>query len=102
LFLHFGVFHLLALAWRRVGVKVLPVMRAPLLATSLSDFWSSRWNTAFSKLANELVFRPLTRRWGVTKAMLGVFLLSGLVHEAVISIPARAGFGFPTAYFILQ
>jgi alginate O-acetyltransferase complex protein AlgI len=102
LFLHFGVFDLLALAWHRAGVKVTPVMRAPLLATSLADFWSRRWNTAFHKLANELVFRPVGRRWGAVPGTIAVFLISGLVHDAVISFPARGGYGLPTTYFILQ
>jgi alginate O-acetyltransferase complex protein AlgI len=102
LFLHFGVFDLLALAWRRAGINALPVMRAPLLATSLGDFWSRRWNTAFHTLAHELIFRPVVRRFGVVRGTVAVFLISGLVHDAVISFPARGGFGLPTAYFVLQ
>ena len=102
LFLHFGSFHLLALAWQRAGVNAQPVMRSPFLATSLAEFWSARWNTAFHVLAQDLAFRPLARRCGRTGATIGVFLISGLVHEAVISLPARGGFGLPTAYFIFQ
>jgi Membrane bound O-acyl transferase family len=77
-------------------------MQAPIFATSLVEFWSTRWNTAFSDLAHDLAFRPLARRFGVTSATLGVFLISGILHDLVISLPARAGYGLPTAYFLFQ
>jgi alginate O-acetyltransferase complex protein AlgI len=102
LFLHFGLFELLALAWQTVGVEAKPVMRGPILATSLADFWGRRWNTAFNILAHDLAFRPLARTLGMTCATLCVYLISGILHDLVISLPARAGFGLPTAYFLFQ
>jgi hypothetical protein len=102
LFLHFGAFQLLALVWKRAGIHVQPLMRSPLLARSLSEFWSTRWNTAFNHLAQDLAFRPLARRFGMAGATLSVFAISGFIHEAVISLPARGGFGLPTAYFVVQ
>jgi hypothetical protein len=100
--LHFGVFHLLSLAWRQAGVDAEPLMRNPLRATSLAEFWGRRWNTAFHALATRFSFRPLRRVTSAATASVLVFLLSGLVHELVITLPARGGYGLPTAYFLLQ
>jgi len=101
-FLHFGTFRLVALAWQSVGVDAQPIMREPARATSLAEFWSVRWNVAFHALARRWIFRPAARRLGVVGATVAVFLASGFLHDIVISLPARAGFGLPTAYFFLQ
>ncbi len=100
--LHFGPFHIAALAWQAAGVDAKPIMRSPALATSLNDFWSNRWNLAFRQLGHDLVLRPLHRRLGVAGAGLAAFVASGLAHELVISFPAGAGYGLPTIYFVLQ
>lgn len=100
--LHFGTFHLLSLRWRSLGVDALPVMRNPMRSTSLAEFWGRRWNTAFHELAARFAFQPLRRVAGLTGASLLVFLVSGLIHELVISIPAHGGYGLPTGYFLLQ
>jgi len=99
---HFGSFHLLALAWRRAGVNAQFVMRAPFRAASLSDFWGNRWNLPFRDMMHSLVLRPLAPQLGTMAGMLCVFLVSGLLHELVISLPARGGYGLPTLYFLLQ
>src|SRR4029077_583350 len=124
LILHFGLFHLLAIGWRTAGIEVKPIMDTPLCSKSVSEFWSRRWNAAFNRLAFDFVFRPLARRRGRrnssdgTKrsrrsstlllhdgtriAPLAAFLFAVLIHELVISLPAHAGYGLPTAYFLLQ
>jgi hypothetical protein len=102
LLLHFGTFHIVALAWRRAGVNAQPIMRAPIAATSLSSFWGQRWNLGFRQLTYALVFQPARRRLGLPVATLLAFAASGLIHDLVISLPARAGYGLPTAYFVLQ
>ena len=102
LMLHFGSFHLLALFWQRVGVQAKPLMDAPLRATSLAEFWGRRWNIGFRQFAHDLVFQPLHRPLGPRTAAFLVFVLSGIIHDLVISVPARAGYGFPTGYFVLQ
>jgi predicted DCC family thiol-disulfide oxidoreductase YuxK len=100
--LHFGTFHLLSLGWRGIGVNAMPVMQNPLRSNSLAEFWGRRWNTAFHELATRFTFRPLRPIVGPASATLLVFLVSGLIHELVISIPGHGGYGLPTAYFVLQ
>ena len=102
LVVHFGLFHMLSLAWQRAGVNAPPIMDIPILASSLSEFWGRRWNLAFRDLAHTYVFRPFVRRLGVARATMAVFLTSGAVHDFVISVPSRAGFGLPTLYFAIQ
>jgi hypothetical protein len=102
LVLHFGVFHLVANGWRAAGREVRPIMDAPLLATSTSDFWGRRWNRAFRDAADSRLFRPLRSRFGPAAATMAVFAVSGLVHEFVISLPAGGGYGGPMLYFLLQ
>jgi alginate O-acetyltransferase complex protein AlgI len=102
LILHFGLFDLAATAWRIAGINAQPIMNAPIRVTSLSEFWGRRWNGAFNQLVVDVLFRRLARSIGIVRATLTAFLLSGLIHELVISLPAGAGYGLPTAYFLLQ
>jgi hypothetical protein len=102
LLLHFGSFQLLSLFWRSVGVDAKPIMSAPLRSTSLGEFWGRRWNLGFSQLAHDLIFRPLHRACGPNVTGFLVFVISGLIHDAVISLPAGTAYGLPTMYFMIQ
>jgi hypothetical protein len=102
LLVHFGVFDLLTAAWRRQGVDLRPPFREPLKSSSLAEFWSQRWNCAFSEMGVILVYRPLVGVSGRNMARLVVFLVSGLLHEAAISVLVRAGYGGPFLYFLLH
>ena len=98
LVLHFGLLNVLAGVWRSAGANCRALFRAPLCATSLTEFWGRRWNLAFSEMAATAVFRPLSRWAGSCAATAVVFLFSGLLHELAISLPVRAGFGLPLLY----
>ena len=100
--LHFGSFHLAALFWRSRGRDVKPIMNAPIMATSVADFWSRRWNLAFRDYASPFLFVPLVRRTNPAVAVIVGYTFSGLVHELAISVPAEAGYGRPTLYFVIQ
>jgi hypothetical protein len=102
LLLHFGTFQIVALFWRSLKVDAVPIMSAPLRSQSLSEFWGKRWNLGFRQLAHDLIFGPLHKRVGVKTTGFLVFVASGLIHDLVISLPARGGYGLPTCYFALQ
>lgn len=100
--LHFGMFHLLSLTLRRAGIDAEPLMNEPLKSQTVAEFWSKRWNTAFNQLTHRFVFRKVVGRIGVASAVLLTFGVSGLIHDLVISVPARGGYGLPTVYFLIQ
>lgn len=102
LILHFGAFHLLAALWRQRGYACHALFVAPWRARTLHEFWTRRWNVGFAEMTALLVQRRLRRRAGPETARVASFLFSGLLHELAISLPVRAGYGLPTAYFVLH
>ena len=74
-------------------------------ARSLTDFWGRRWNVWMSDWFREIIFRPLRAR--PLLAMVVVFVVSGILLEAVVSlsfwlVTGRSLFGLMMAYFGLQ
>lgn len=100
--LHFGVLHVVSLAWQAAGYSAPPIMHKPHRAVSLAEFWGRRWNTAFRDLAHRYVFKPLAPARGVLVATLAVFVASAAIHEVVITPSAQGGSGLPSLYFLLQ
>ena len=62
------------------------------------DFWSRRWNLAFSEMTALGVYRPLSGNIGRKAATVAAFLASGLLHELAISLPVLAGYLFDTTH----
>ena len=55
--------------------------RHPLLSTSLTEFWGSRWNPIIGKLLQEAFYKPI-RRMGIPRvvAMITCFVGSAVLH----------------------
>lgn len=77
-----------------------PLMDWPRLSVSLNEFWGRRWHTAFRGLTYRFWFRPMAARVGPRASMMIGFVLSGLIHDVVISVPANGGYGMPTLFFL--
>ena len=99
---HFGIVTVTAGMWRWFGFDCRPIMRTPLAARSLGEFWSRRWNIAFAEMTGLAVARPLAPLLGKNAAVFAAFLASGVLHELAISVPVRAGYGLPLLYFVLH
>lgn len=100
--LHLGAIRMLFAAFRLGGWPVEPLFRDPLRSASLHDFWSRRWNLAFVAM-NQRLFRPLfPARCPTTLVVLGLFLISGALHELAITFPAGSPIGGPLTYFALH
>lgn len=99
---HFGALRVLKGVLRRAGFPVRTLFPNLLKATGVGDFWCRRWNVGYSQMMQRVVGRPLGERWGREVAVLGVFLVSGLLHEVAITVPVNAGYGLPTAYFTVH
>ncbi|CAK7345082.1 unnamed protein product [Dovyalis caffra] len=80
-----------ALARACLGVELEPQFDEPYLASSLQDFWGKRWNLMVTSILHPTVYNPIrsvSRRWIAKKwaslpAVIGTFLVSGLMHELI-------------------
>ena len=102
LVLHFGLLNISAGAWRLCGVNTYPLFRQPAKSLSLTEFWSKRWNIAFSEMTSVAIFRPLKNKIGSAGALVAGFAFSGILHELALSVPVNSGYGLPLLYFVIQ
>jgi hypothetical protein len=98
----FGATGLLTAFWNSLGRAVRPLFDQPVYASSLSDWWGKRWNLSVHMVLTLVIWQPLRERIGAAWAATAVFAVSGVLHEYLLSYPARGGWGGPTAYFAVQ
>ncbi len=99
---HFGALRVLKGIHRFAGFPVRTLFPNILETNGIADFWSRRWNTGYSQMMQRLVGRPVATRFGESAGIMAVFIISGFLHEAAITLPVRSGFGLPTLYFLIH
>lgn len=98
----FGAMRVQAGLWRLAGRRVQPFFDEPLKSTSLAEFWTRRWNLAFSEMLQVAIERPVRTVLGPRRSFALAFLASGLLHDLAFSVPSGGGLGLPTLYFVLH
>jgi len=96
---------LCCLLWLPSGRLVPAIHIRPWQATHLADFWGRRWNRLIGDWLHQVVFMPLRRQPGT--AMFTAFLVSGIIHELLVSLPFMLVYGeniwgLMTGYFLIQ
>lgn len=93
------------LLWLGSGRLVPPINNKPWRAVSLADFWGRRWNRLIGDWLRQMVFMRLRRKPRL--ALFATFLVSGILHELLVSLPyalvyGGSVWGWLTGYFLLQ
>lgn len=86
-----------ALARTTLRVELEPQFKDPLLSTSLQDFWGRRWNLMVTSILRPTVYEPTLKaasnvvgpKWAPLPAVLGTFVVSGLMHELILYYMGR-------------
>ncbi|KAF4361069.1 hypothetical protein F8388_016878 [Cannabis sativa] len=85
------------LARALIRLELEPQFHEPYLSTSLHDFWGCRWNLMIRRILRPTIYEPtlnlvsplVGRKWAPIPAILGTFVVSGLVHELIYYYIAR-------------
>ena len=93
--LHFGLFRISTAFVRALGFDAREPFRDPQRSRTLGEFWARRWNIPFSEMVQDTVYRHF-------RHPTAGFVFSAALHEVALSLPVRAGYGLPSAYFCLQ
>ncbi|XP_004516471.1 acyl-CoA--sterol O-acyltransferase 1 [Cicer arietinum] len=80
------------LAQKTLGLELEPQFNNPIISTSLQDFWGRRWNLIVTSILRPTVYEPTLKaaknvigpKWAPLPAVLGTFVVSGLMHELIL------------------
>lgn len=80
-----------------------PFSEGPWKATSLVDFWGKKWHQSFRQPFIQIAGRPMRRVFGRIGGLLGIFIISGMLHDWCIWGMGR-GTDFPQlgGFFVLN
>lgn len=92
-----------------LGLEIQPHFNDPLLSTSLQDFWGRRWNLMVSRVLRPTVYKPIIgfsehaigHEWAPLPAIMGTFLVSGLMHELIFYYLGRVRPTWEVTWFFL-
>jgi hypothetical protein len=89
--------------YRPLGITPPPLHETPILARSVQEFWSRRWNRVVGAWLDTHCFRPLARRRSPTLGLVAAFGVSAALHgyfvwAAIGAAPAV----LITGFFLLQ
>ena len=100
-----------AMAKSTLGIELEPQFKDPLCSTSLQDFWGRRWNLMVTSILRPTVYEPTLKgaskvvgsRWAPLPAVMGTFVVSGLMHELILFYLGRLEPTFRmTCFFLLH
>lgn len=113
--IYFGLEIILAvvggLAKAAIGIELEPQFDEPYLSASLQEFWGRRWNIMVTRILRPTVYEPVLhfstpitgRKWASMPAVMGTFLVSGLMHELIFFyLGRRRPSGEITLFFVLH
>uniref|UniRef100_A0A0D9XRQ0 Wax synthase domain-containing protein n=1 Tax=Leersia perrieri TaxID=77586 RepID=A0A0D9XRQ0_9ORYZ len=85
------------------GMELEPPFDRPYMAASLREFWGRRWNLMVPAILRPSVYGPVRAVAGREAAVLAAFLVSGLMHEAMVYyMLLRPPTGEMAAFFLLH
>ncbi|XP_028776345.1 acyl-CoA--sterol O-acyltransferase 1-like [Neltuma alba] len=98
-----------AMARAVLGMELEPQFNNPFLSSSLQDFWSRRWNLMVTRILRPTVYEPtldvVTRiagpKWAPLPAVMGTFVVSGVMHELMMYYIGRVKPSFRMTWFFL-